>query len=274
MESEWNRVSPKNPCKICGKPDWGLLSSDKTAAICPRTTSDKYIDGSGYLHILDKNRNALQFRKTRTQASRTQLPEHNGVMELLMRGYVKEATDRFVMDASKTFRVAPKTLRDMEIGWSVTKNAVAFPMKRLGNRLLGIRFRTPRGSKFAAKGSKQGLFIPNTFHRKQGIVVCEGPTDTASMLDLGFNAIGRPSCNSGSMLIAELAKDMPVALLVDNDSAGKDASTKLSDHLKSNRPKLSRDKVRLVECGGYKDAREWKDSGATREEILKEIRKT
>ena len=269
MESEWNRVSCKSPCKICGKPDWCLLSSDRTAAICPRTPSEKYIDGSGYLHILDKSSNAYQLRKTRTTRSR--LPEHNGVMELLMQGYTKEATDKVVEDASSEFRVSTDTLRALGLGWSVTKNALAFPMKRSGNRFLGIRFRAKSGSKFAAKGSKQGLFIPNTFHRKQGIVICEGPTDTASMLDLGFNAVGRPSCNSGSMLIAELAQNLPVAILVDNDQAGRDGASKLADHLKKNRPKSSTGAIKMIECGGYKDAREWKDSGATREDILKEI---
>ena len=271
MESEWNRVSTKHPCKICGKPDWCLLSADQTAAICPRTPSEKYIDGSGYLHVLDKSKPMQSKGPTRKPTAKA-LPEHNSVMEMLMKGFWEQADDDRVSGASSALNLSIECLRTMEIGYSVSQNAYAFPMRRSGNRFLGIRFRTSSGQKFAAKGSKQGLFIPKTFHRKQAVVVCEGPTDTAAMVQLGFNAIGRPSCNAGSMLIKELARGLPVAILADNDQVGLDGANKLADQLvKSDR---SRPRVSIVGCNGHKDAREWVASGATRQDIMEAIRRS
>jgi len=49
------RVSRRNRCPICGKPDWCLLSPDGKAAICARVENNKPvgIKGAGWLHMLD-----------------------------------------------------------------------------------------------------------------------------------------------------------------------------------------------------------------------------
>jgi hypothetical protein len=39
--SQWVRVSPKEPCPICGKGDWCGLTQDRTTACCMRTESDR-----------------------------------------------------------------------------------------------------------------------------------------------------------------------------------------------------------------------------------------
>ena len=54
----WKPVTGANPCRICGKPDWCLVSLDSSgvprAALCNRvsTGSRKKLPGGGYLHIL------------------------------------------------------------------------------------------------------------------------------------------------------------------------------------------------------------------------------
>lgn len=52
----WVRVSRVNPCPICGKPDWCLISEDGIAAICARIESDMIIGekGAGWLHRLEE----------------------------------------------------------------------------------------------------------------------------------------------------------------------------------------------------------------------------
>jgi hypothetical protein len=58
-KSAWRRVSKRERCPICGKPDWCLVCGPEgspEAAICPRIESATKIDKggrfSGYLHRL------------------------------------------------------------------------------------------------------------------------------------------------------------------------------------------------------------------------------
>ncbi len=50
----WQRVSRRNPCPVCHKPDWCLIARDGTAAICARIESDRPVGtkGAGWLHRL------------------------------------------------------------------------------------------------------------------------------------------------------------------------------------------------------------------------------
>lgn len=265
MESEWRRVTTSRRCPVCGKPDWCLVAQDNTAVICPRTPADKYIDGSGYLHVLIKTTAPI---KTKRKPP-AQLPEHNTIMSVLNGKYRKSLEPRALEDLTKNLGVSKESLGKLGIGWSETKRAFSFPMLRKGNRVLGIRFRCMNGQKFAAKGSKQGLFIPETFDQNKGAVICEGPTDTAAMIDLGFNAIGRPSCNSGIQLISELVKGLPVAIVADSDKVGMDGASKLRDYLRK-----TNKRVVIIDCNDHKDAREWLQSGATRQTVLQAIERS
>ena len=66
---QMRRVNRRNPCPVCGKPDWCLVAEDGSAAICPRTPDGavKDIPGSGWLHILRKDRDG----GTRRRGGRT-----------------------------------------------------------------------------------------------------------------------------------------------------------------------------------------------------------
>ena len=54
MKRIWNRVNRQNPCPVCGKNDWCLVSLDESAVICPRTERGaiKRIGEAGWLHVL------------------------------------------------------------------------------------------------------------------------------------------------------------------------------------------------------------------------------
>lgn len=52
--SKWVRVNKRNPCPICDKPDWCLISQDGNAAICARVKSDKQAGEGGWLHRLSE----------------------------------------------------------------------------------------------------------------------------------------------------------------------------------------------------------------------------
>lgn len=261
MNPMWRRTTREKPCPVCGKSDWCMVSANGSVAICPRTENgaQKYLDGSGYLHIIDKSVPVPERRDEGGQ----ELPEHNLVLSSLSSKMMAACGDDKVESLASNLGVATFALRLLRIGWSATSDAFSFPMFRYGQRLIGIRLRSMGGKKWAIKGSRQGLFMPLEWPSiKKGVLVCEGPTDTAAMLSLGFNAIGRPSAMGSHALVEEAVAGRPVCIISDSDNVGIDSARKLAQHLRSK----SCPKVGII-VPPAKDAREWKRSGVTKEQV-------
>lgn len=70
----WLRVTKDNPCPICGKPDWCMVSADGKAAICPRVESPQNLGEAGYLHKLDSDDSEDEPSYVRRSASRSSPP--------------------------------------------------------------------------------------------------------------------------------------------------------------------------------------------------------
>lgn len=72
----WKPVTRSNPCSVCGKSDWCLMSVDSTgvptAACCNRisTGSRKKLPGGGYLHIFDPENKGVHKYQTLLPTSR------------------------------------------------------------------------------------------------------------------------------------------------------------------------------------------------------------
>jgi hypothetical protein len=83
------------------------------------------------------------------------------------------------------------------------------------------------------------------------------------MLDLGFNAIGRPSCMGATELIIEMAAGRAaVGIMADRDGPGMDGASRLSHALRK-----VVNKVFIVSPPeGYKDVRGWYRGGELRKE--------
>lgn len=261
----WNRVSQQKPCPICKKHDWCSVSSDGSAVICPRVEdgSKKYIDGSGYLHILKETDD---WKRELSKPEKKQLPEHNEVLAILARKMCKAITDEKLVDLSERLDISEESLKRLHVGYSFQQGAYSFPMQRVGNRLLGVRMRNVEGKKWALKGSKQGLFVPSKMKDSGGLIICEGPTDTGVMLDMKFDAIGRPSCNSGADLIKEFSANRHVAIMADCDGPGMDGAERLQFSLKEVCKSVT------VVVPPAKDAREFVQQGATRKDFLELIK--
>ena len=48
----FHKVSRSEPCPVCGKPDWCVVSNDGGTAICMRVESDRPHDRGGWVHVL------------------------------------------------------------------------------------------------------------------------------------------------------------------------------------------------------------------------------
>ena len=265
--SKWRRTDRGNKCPVCGKPDWCCISEDRSAVICPRVEkgSKKYIDGSGYLHILKET---SEWKRELSVPETKQLPEHNEVMAIMARKLARTITDEKLVDLAEDLDISKNSLQRLYVGYAGNQDAYSFPMQRAGNRLIGIRFRNLQGKKWAMKGSKQGLFIPRPEGEKQqGLLICEGPTDTGCALDMGFDAIGRPSCNSKVDLIAEAVAGRHVAIVADADNVGLDGADRLSFALKQHCPEV------VILVPPAKDLRAWVSDGCTRSDVLDLIRR-
>jgi hypothetical protein len=251
--AQWKRVTRLSPCPVCTKTDWCLISPDRSAVICPRIEegSTRYVEGSGNLHILRVTKEWMD--EKHIPCTVKPLPEHNEVLAIRARNWITKCERNNTEELSKKLGVSEESLKLLNLGWLDNSSSWVFPMLRKRDRLIGIRVRPRNGKKFAIKGSRNGLFVPNNLPDKGVVYICEGESDTAAMLTCGLNAVGRPSCNSGDRLLAELLVNHEAVICMDRDGVGRKGALSLLDYLKCHLGD-----VRLLEPPDkYKDMRDW-----------------
>jgi len=263
LREKWIRVSRRTPCPVCGKPDWCMIASDQSAVICPRVAegSVKSLGDSGYLHLINGQSLTVSqsFSTYKPVAERKDFGDMAAMLQT-------KATAGIVLEASVALGVSVHSLRELGVGYSPLMTSLSFPMyDQLG--VCGIRYRrTTDGFKFAAEGSRNGVF--KRMGRSGPAVVVEGPTDAAAAITMGFaTVIGRPFCNGGNQIIRDLVEaNQPeyVLIVADGDEAGLAGATKLANELCGNYD------VRLIEepGGDAKDIRAWLRLGATKDDLL------
>lgn len=269
------RVNRNRPCPICGKPDWCLVAKDGSAAICARIQdgSKKKCGDAGYLHILANrhnrhNRHARGVKWRHHVKSSSARPRSNGFAELTSR-YQQELKKEALNRLASALGVSCRSLQRLQVGWD--GRAYTFPMSNDFGKILGIQRRFPNGAKVSLKGSKAGLFMPVGLDQAGPLMICEGPSDTAGALDLGFDAIGRPNCNSLVEMTVTVAGDRTdIVIIADNDNVGITGAMKLAGRLRRQCPSV---KI-LQPPDDIKDLRQWLGRGLTRDvlcEILRAI---
>lgn len=268
------RVNKNNLCPICGRSDWCGLSDDGNLVICMRVPEGSIgtARNGGYIHIL-KERD-LPERRSRTVTveikPKQANPEYRRLNDLL-RNAVKESQ----LDAlAKQLGLSAVSLHRLQIGWCNCLKVWLFPMFAPDGQIRGFRLRGPSGKKFSMTGGREGLFIPRNLQFDQRrLLICEGPTDAAACLDLGFDAIGRPSCLGAVELTAAFVRErwpLDVVIVADADRPGQEGASRLADVLTG----MART-VQIIEPpAGVKDIREWRRQGATRENVLNLIQQT
>ena len=271
---DWHRVSKRRPCPVCERPDWCLFTGDPdapTAAICARVESPKRCGEAGWFHRLRDDPLRLPTR-TRRVAVPTKAPTEKPILDFgafawqCHLGMIPDALRRFAEELG----VSARNLRRLLVGWSLSHRAWSFPMSDAAGSIVGIRLRLPGGRKLAIKGGREGLFLPSDLPDGGRLLVCEGATDTAALLDLGFAAVGRPSCTGGTRHLVELLRTRrpaEVIVVADSDAPGRAGAQRLAAALVAYCAVV---KV-IIPPNGTKDAREWKQAGATAADVAAAI---
>jgi len=279
QRGEWRRVSKRRPCPVCGKPDWCLFAGPDEApdaVICPRVESPKRCGEAGWLHVLRRDGPAWpRWRQTLRRAigmmAETPHNENLATEAAAARQWCDEhpeALKRF----ARNLGLSTESLRRLGVGYLPRRRAWSFPMRNAAGDVVGIRLRLAGGRKLAVKGGKEGLFLPSGLQPSGRLFIAEGPSDTAAMLDLGFEAVGRPSCTGGVKHLCELVRRLDVhdvVIVADQDEPGQRGASRLGSTLAAYVPT-----VRVITPpDGVKDARAWKRSSATPADVQTAIDK-
>jgi hypothetical protein len=177
-------------------------------------------------------------------------------------------------DFARSLGLSVASLQQLGIGWAAEHRAWSFPLTDPWGQVLGIRLRNDRGFKWSVKGGREGLALPvhgphpgaGSGHRSP-LLIAEGITDTAALLDFGFpNIAGRPSCTGGIKLLVQLVKlrSRPnVVIVADADEPGRRGADNLAMVLRAFVPT-----VQVIQPpNGIKDARAWLRAGGCRRDV-------
>ncbi len=273
--TEWQRVSRGRPCPVCDRPDWCLYAGpadSPTAAICARVESPKRCGEADWLHKLRDD--PLRPAPRRLRTIRPATPEATAVdFGKLAAGWATVLHPYALQSLAKRLGLSPTSLRRLGIGWASTFRAISFPMRDAAGQVVGIRLRGDNGRKWAVPGSREGLFIPSGLTGGGRLLVTEGPTDCAALLDRGFSVVGRPSCTGGVRHAVELAKRLAPAELVvvaDNDppdARGRRAGLAGAEHLAAVLLAYVAAVRVVAPPRGVKDARAWLQAGGTAADV-------
>jgi hypothetical protein len=228
--SEWLRVSKAHPCPVCKKITWCLIG-DKNI-LCMRAASNRPIalksGETGWLHSLDAPIVLPQPQEPRK-------PEPKVDCRALMARWYDETKPATFTLLGLDLGVEQWTLGKFGLGccYAQCHNAWAFPMWDGLGHMVGIRLRSMAGKKWTVTGTHAGIFVPMV-NPQPTLVICEGPTDTAAALSMGYYAVGRPSCSGGAPMIKELIARTAVRraiVIADNDDPGLNGARSLISNL-------------------------------------------
>jgi hypothetical protein len=220
------RVTRSSRCPVCGHETWCLLDEERGTAICPRVESRRKIGSAGWWHaVAGVIPNGVSF-----SVARRETPPLEGTEAMQMQ-FVRQGGPRIGLLAL-ALGLSVEALERLGTGWN--GSAWTFPMRNHREDIVGFRTRFDNGAKFAIKGSRSGIFVPSGRARGAGaeVWIVEGPTDCAAMLDMGLNAIGRPSCRGSEEEICRWATDMRVTIVADADDPGIAGAEELTRRLR------------------------------------------
>lgn len=259
--SDWKRVSRNRRCVFCLKPDWCCYIGPDEApelVLCMRSESDWPSKNGGWIHDLRKGN--TQRRKSRPLTLKRR---HIDFSEMLSKFRVEQ---ELIDELASQLGVSSTSLCRLGVGWSPTRQAWTFPMKNGIGEVVGIRLRQLNGKKKSMTGSREGVFIPDGLDASKQFMVAEGPTDAAALMDLGFSAIGRPSCSGGTAHVCRLIRNHSchrVVIAADPDKPGQLGAENLAKMILP----FVKSLCVITPPPGFKDFRDWHQKTATPKDL-------
>lgn len=263
-----DRVTRREPCLVCGKADWCYRSPSTTTSdvlhCCMRVA-----EAPAGMKMITSNRvGAHVFAPTSTDMSDRPLrlvrppspPKPCVDWSAAQRQFETACTPSLCDELEEQLGIPIGFALALGLGWCEWQHAWSWPMRDPTGTITGIQLRLRSGGKRAIRGSQMGLYHVGGLRPDSTIYVCEGPTDTASMLSLGLEAIGRASCRGSHDMIARMVRGRDVVIVSDADGPGRQGADALArDLVRSCR------EVKVIEPVGAADARDWVTATASRE---------
>lgn len=209
MESShrWVRVSRDNLCPVCGKPDNCEVSSDGGVVWCGRVSEGSVRENAGgqYLHRLKHDRQPPSMPPVREGHRKSAPRDYSG---LAWRLYEEGGEGR--QRLSELLGVKETALVRLQVGWDRWNNYWSFPERDGHGKVIGINARHLSGEKKRLFGGKSGLTYAQDRMAGEGpILLVEGGSDSAALMGIGLNVVGRPSNRGGVGLLTELLRAIP-----------------------------------------------------------------
>ena len=257
----WNRCTRNKPCLICSKPDWCSYTDDG-AVRCMRIHEPppgwyickQDVQGGTTFRPGDKpSRKCDEFVPQRTAPRVTKRKNWDNIQ-----GTLFACVDYDLLQQhADSLGLSSAALSCLGIGYHAQWECWTFPMYDEMLRCVGIRCRGIDGKKWAIPGSSDGVFCNIIPLKTWGdeVFICEGPTDTAAMWDIGLFAIGRPSCRGAVLVAKSMLRGKRAVIVSDADGPGREGAEHLADNLCA-----TATSVKVIEppC---KDMRAWRQRG-------------
>jgi SAM-dependent methyltransferase len=221
----------------------------------------------GYLHILIRKQQPRTWRPRPVKIAPAEaLADYSAMAaRFAAAGEKIGAADRLAADLG----VLAAPLRRFGCGWSFADQCWTFPLFTPDLcRVAGIVRRYRDGGKFLFSGHKAGLYAPADLPSDLSahtLLICEGASDGAAGLDMGYWSVGRFNCQHGAALLVRLIRDRRPARVVVVADTGNDHECRGAESLASTLSAYHRD-VRLI-APLAKDLRAWRLVGATTDDL-------
>ena len=199
------KVSKRDPCPICKRTDWCLVNPSTGIVICMRVEDGSFCEKPNaqgipqYLHRLDgydagQNQRTYIAPKPKPDASKLSIDEVKAILDQTLSG---NEVGQKLQHLAEQWKISVDTLKTLGFGW--INGYWTMPERNAAGQVIGINRRWPDGKKRQYRNTSRGLtFVPDTLGTEGDILLVEGASDTAVLLHLGFNVIGRDSAYGGN----------------------------------------------------------------------------